>query len=930
MSDDHIDMEDPSLLKPCIHPFDSCEESMSVHYNSPAREKSSSVERNDTITEHLVDHPSDASRSSDQDSGETTVQDGTVISYSEKVALYLPSRVSDTLDDIPAIYDHPPVVMGVEVIPVQPELDAIRDRQIDNANVDSVDNALVQTSRVNDDIPVIPLVDERGSRVSSPALQIVGGEGNEQPEMRDFDAVPTTDNSVTSDASDIMSKSSFHADTGISTRVEKEMLPTITAPAAETEGDDAPSPAIIAAPVVGGEDNSLKHSVNSDQSTESPSLPAVFRTVESTIVASQENSLEVVTPPSTTSDTATSKCEGNLGNESESSTYLVRRDESAAEPVATSEATISPRTPVLSNSLVSGTNGVSDISETDNAADAPTNDSDNEPCETTLKSEKLVSSLATTSSDSQATPITTSAADVHTPTPQIKSVPVSLIQCRMCTLRLRDQDLMVSHISAKHNVDVWYACPYCQLGCSPQRANIVRHIEKSHASQPTEVPINIVNSDKYFFASPTNATSMEVTTTTTVVSGKDPTADTPTTVIPLASSAAVSSDFTSNRGTPDATAMSVDGSDDSSQTLPAVPHDDSSETLTTESNPVADDDDIIFVAAKPGSKRRLVAVRGAPGVTSSMSGVAPSSLQTSLRRPMNVTTSLQHPIMSSVPTMRPAHVNHNNMIPTNTYNSPLRNTAPITSPARPSQYLAHGIPPAHMNNVMSTVGTQARPAHAHHVPPILRRRGPPPLIPLTMLEASRMAEIPRQLTPMQHVALRSVPQAVGVSTQRVHPPRPRSIINIADDDDDEDPALKQSFSVFNLRPRLRTPSVVYRPPGGTDLRRSVQAVRAAPPPYAQRHMAPLPNRQPPTAHQFAPIATPTYNGTQGPSKRCPHCTFVTASLSTLHDHIVSHGSIVRWACPYCPVPPQSGKEVIARHIQTQHPRFPVVYKPVGL
>ena len=855
-------MEEPSLLKPCIHPFDSSEESLSVQSNSPAGEKNSSIERNSAI--------GGVSVSSVVDSGDTktAVQDGTAITYLEKVALDLPAGGSDILDDIPVIGDYP--VSSHE----KPD-----------------------TSESFDE----PACIEKGD-VGAGANRFLHNRESRQPVLD-----PAEDRQIDTAVEDIEQQEMRDADAGTSTLVESKMLPTIPASAVETEaiGDDAPSPAITADSAHGCMSPITENCevISEDKSESSAILGSP--TSASVVVGGgdkRDSSPEVVTPHSTTGDAATSICEGGtLVNDSESCTSPVTRDASAAEPVVTSEAAVSPRTPVPSNDLVSDTNGV---------------------CETMPESDKSVSTLAITSSDSHASPMIASIADVHTLTPPVESAPVSMIQCRMCALRLRDQDLMVSHISAKHNVDVWYACPYCQLGCSPQRANIVRHIQKSHASQPTEVPINIVNSDKYFFASPTNVTSMEVTTTTTLDGGIRSTADT----------TAVLSDLTSSHGTPDSMAMSVDGSNEgrhTAGTLTAVPRDKYSGTLDTETNPVADDDDIIFVAEKPGSKRRLVAVPGAPGVTSSMSGVAMSSLQTSLQRPMNVTTSLRHPIMSSVPTMRPAHVNHNNMIPTNTYNAPPGNTAPMTSPARPSQYHAHGIPPAHMNNVMSTVGAQARPAHANHVPPILRR-GPPPLIPLTMLEASRMAEIPRQLTPMQHAALRSLPQAVGVSAQRVHPPRPPSVINIADEDDEEDSALKQSFSVFNLRPRLRTSSIVYRAPGGTDLRRSIQAVRAAPPPYAQRHMSALTNRPPPTAHQFAPIATPTYNGTHGASKRCPHCTFATVSLSALHDHIVSHGSIVRWACPYCAVPPQSGKEVIARHIQTQHPRFPVVYKPVGL
>ena len=692
------------------------------------------------------------------------------------------------------------------------------------------------------------------------------------------------------------------------------------------------------------------------------------------------------------------------------------------EASVSSDAAISPTpttTSVADLSVVSGTK----------AADATTNGSADKSGES-----DTAATCAGANSNRPASPLAAPCSITDVRSLAARPEPLPLIQCQMCSLRLRDQDLMMAHIRAKHNVDLWFACPYCQLGCSPQRANIVRHIEKSHASQPVDVPINIVNSDKYFrlttatgevtsvedsgvsisaaalvtsanaatpvisavaptpvisavaptpvisAVAPTPVTSAKTKTSTTVMTNVTigqvimmayhdelpdsfGTSDTcPTTAVAILPRTTVPASMTS----PGPELMAVTSGVDlrlvcSSNKTPVSDVVRPTEALSvtsggvqsTSSDPAknpaaADDDDIIFVKSQPASKRRLVAVRTPlpPGVAPSIPAATAPALQAQLRRPLNattsmhhqnVTTSLRHPIMSSVPVVRPAHtglappVNQNHVTPPNNY-VPMGSRLPPPPPAG-HQYQPFGnIRPAHMNNVVSNVGAQARPAHANHVTSMMRR-GPPPLIPLTLLDAGRAAAEgarppptsgARMMIPGVRPPVVSRPAVPGV-------PRSPAVINIADDEDD-DAAIKESFSVFNLRPRLRTPSVVYRPPAGAAVQRPV---RAPPPPYQvapppSRHVTPPLARRPPppAAHQF--VARLPYNGNRAHVKKCPHCPYETDNRAALHDHIVGHGSIVRWACPYCSVPPQPSKEVIAEHIHKHHPRFPVVYNPFGI
>ena len=781
--------------------------------------------------------------------------------------------------------------------------------------------------------------------------------------------------------------------------------------------NDAPNEVTSAAEEPTSDSDILAHSTDTNQPTDLPLVHRSDNDDDLPATASVKSNTEVAaTPTDVASDVGSDRgaC---------SSPEAVSR-----EAPDSADAAISPTpttTSVADLSVVSGTRSA------EKAADATTNGSANKSGES-----DTAATCAGANSNRPASPLAAPCSITDVRSLAARPEPLPLIQCQMCSLRLRDQDLMMTHIRAKHNVDLWFACPYCQFGCSPQRANIVRHIEKSHASQPVDVPINIVNSDKYFrlttatgdvtsanaevpITAAAPVTSANVATPvvsavapTTVISAVAPTpvartpvAPTPVTSAKTKTSTTVMTNVTIGQvimmayhdelpdtcGTSDAcpttgAAILSRTTVPASMTSPSpeimavtsgvdlrlvssgnkTPMSDMvrpSETLSVASggvqptssdpakNPAAgDDDDIIFVKSQPASKRRLVAVRPPlpPGVAPPIPGATAPALQAQLRRPLNattsmlhqnVTTSLRHPIMSSVPMVRPAHtglappVNQNHVTPPNNY-VPVGSRLP--PPPASHQYPPLGnIRPAHMNNVVSNVGAQARPAHANHVTSMMRR-GPPPLIPLTMLDAGRAAAEgarpaqtsgARMMIPGVRPPVASRPAAPGV-------PRSPAIINIADDEDDDDAAIKESFSVFNLRPRLRTPAVVYRPPGGAAVQRPV---RAPPPPY-QVQVAPPPSRHvtpplarrppPPAAHQF--VARLPYNGSRAHVKKCPHCPYETDNRAALHDHIVGHGSIVRWACPYCSVPPQPSKEVIAEHIHKHHPRFPVVYNPFGI
>ena len=64
---------------------------------------------------------------------------------------------------------------------------------------------------------------------------------------------------------------------------------------------------------------------------------------------------------------------------------------------------------------------------------------------------------------------------------------------------------------------------------------------------------------------------------------------------------------------------------------------------------------------------------------------------------------------------------------------------------------------------------------------------------------------------------------------------------------------------------------------------------------------------------------------------CPYCPYQVSDMDALHDHILAHGAEkINWSCPYCPQPNQMSKNFVAKHIESAHPGFHVVYIPFGV
>ncbi len=50
--------------------------------------------------------------------------------------------------------------------------------------------------------------------------------------------------------------------------------------------------------------------------------------------------------------------------------------------------------------------------------------------------------------------------------------------------RLNELDDAITHIDKVHELEYWYACPYCPFGCSKHKNNMIRHIRRAHPNKP--------------------------------------------------------------------------------------------------------------------------------------------------------------------------------------------------------------------------------------------------------------------------------------------------------------------------------------------------------------------------------------------------------------------------------------------------------------
>ncbi len=105
-----------------------------------------------------------------------------------------------------------------------------------------------------------------------------------------------------------------------------------------------------------------------------------------------------------------------------------------------------------------------------------------------------------------------------------------MYECVFCQWQNSLFDIMVAHLGDTHRVDYIFSCPYCPFGCHRHKITMLRHIRKAHPDKDPNVNLSLYDEERYIIRKTVDLNDSEKSVNSVIEVDKDKPAEASKTV----------------------------------------------------------------------------------------------------------------------------------------------------------------------------------------------------------------------------------------------------------------------------------------------------------------------------------------------------------------------------------------------------------------